>query len=167
MAVVKVNSKMRSNHKDFLRSGSLVQRKFHIFKAGEKDTHHYMKRRNFIFSAAAGIGAVGSAAYYFTRDVEFDIVLARPESLAPLWDAQAIHAIGNQYRANTPGETSTRSLVNILNATLPERKGSIASRLEESITNDFAAGKTVLVDGWILSVTEARQCALASTIQPE
>jgi hypothetical protein len=125
-----------------------------------------MKRRNFILSAAAGIGAVGISTYYFMRGVEFDIVLARPVSLAPILNAQAIHTIGNRYRADTPGETSTRSLVRVLNATLPERNGSVASRLEETITNDFATGKTVLVDGWILSVTEARQCALASTIQP-
>jgi hypothetical protein len=30
------------------------------------------------------------------------------------------------------------------------------------IRDDFAAGRTVLVDGWVLSVTEARQAALYS-----
>jgi len=41
------------------------------------------------------------------------------------------------------------------------------SHLEESIKNDFETGNTVIVDGWILSRTEARQCALLSTINPK
>jgi hypothetical protein len=32
------------------------------------------------------------------------------------------------------------------------------------IQRDFAEGRTVLLDGWVLSVTEARQCALYSLL---
>jgi hypothetical protein len=32
------------------------------------------------------------------------------------------------------------------------------------VARDFADGHTVLVDGWVLSVTEARQCALFSLL---
>jgi len=36
----------------------------------------------------------------------------------------------------------------------------------DQIRDDFGAGRTVVVDGWLLSVTEARQCALYSTLEP-
>jgi hypothetical protein len=34
--------------------------------------------------------------------------------------------------------------------------------IEEQVRDDFAAGRTVVVSGWVLSETEARQCALFS-----
>jgi len=36
--------------------------------------------------------------------------------------------------------------------------------IDDRIRDDFGAGRTVVVDGWLLSVTEARQCALYSTL---
>lgn len=89
-------------------------------------------------------------------DVEYDAIMTEPQSLSLIWDVQKINAIGDQYRTNNPDEASARSLVKLL-ITVPSEK------MGERITNDFETGETVLVDGWILSVTEARQCALAST----
>ena len=34
--------------------------------------------------------------------------------------------------------------------------------IAQQVRDDFAAGRTVVVDGWVLSATEARQCALFS-----
>jgi hypothetical protein len=34
--------------------------------------------------------------------------------------------------------------------------------IDDQIRDDFTAGRTVVVDGWVLSVTEARQAALFS-----
>jgi hypothetical protein len=34
----------------------------------------------------------------------------------------------------------------------------------ELVRSDFAEGRTVVVHGWVLSVTEARQCALFSLL---
>lgn len=120
-----------------------------------------MKRRDFIITAAAGISIVSVSIYYLLNDVEYDSALAQPRSLSLIWDAKTIHAIGDQYRANTPNESSEQPLVKLLN------DAASGSGLEENITNDFATGKIVLVDGWILSITEARQCALSSLISPE
>jgi hypothetical protein len=113
-----------------------------------------MKRRDFVLSAIVGAGVISASAYYLLSDVEYDASLANPQALSYIWDAKTINDIGNQYRTITPAESSQRSLVKLLNST-PSN---------ETIVNDFATGKTVVVDGWILSVTEARQCALASTI---
>ena len=34
--------------------------------------------------------------------------------------------------------------------------------LRNKVTEDFNAGNTILIDGWLLSKTEARQCAFLS-----
>jgi hypothetical protein len=39
---------------------------------------------------------------------------------------------------------------------------SPAESIRSQIQADFAADRTVMLDGWVLSVTEARQCALFS-----
>jgi hypothetical protein len=116
-----------------------------------------MKRRDFVLSAIAGIGVVSISTYYFLSDVEYDAILAHPHSLSLIWDTQTINSIGNQYRTNTPDESSASSLVKLLQPGI--------SNLDEVIEHDFETGKTVIVDGWVLSITEARQCALASTAQ--
>ena len=113
-----------------------------------------MKRREFILLTVAGVGVLSVSTYYFFSDVEYDPALADPHALSFIWDGKAINDIGNQYRAAHPDESSQQSLVKLLKAT----------STDETIANDFATGKTVIVDGWILSLTEARQCALASTI---
>lgn len=112
----------------------------------------FVKRRTFILSTIAGAGVLSASAYYFFSDADYDPALAEPQSLAFIWDTKTINSIGNQYRAMYPDESSKHSLVKLLNTTPTD--GTIA--------NDFATGKTVIVDGWLLSVTEARQCALSS-----
>ncbi|WP_143165098.1 hypothetical protein [Chryseolinea serpens] len=127
-----------------------------------------MKRRDFVLSAVGGIGFISiSAAYYYMSDAGDDDALTQPQSLSLIWDTKAIRHIGNQYRLIVPVENSAHALSNLLRAESFNAGASIVSRLNESITHDFETGNTVLVDGWILSVTEARQCALASTLQPD
>jgi len=36
--------------------------------------------------------------------------------------------------------------------------------VNEQVQLDFARGRTVMLNGWVLSVTEARQCALFSLL---
>lgn len=115
-----------------------------------------MKRRDFILSAAAGVGLVSYSAYYFLSDIEYDPVIAQPQSLSLIWNNEKIRAIGNEYREKTPDESGERALVKLLNT---------GSSPDERVATDFQTGNTVVVDGWILSLTEARQCALASTIE--
>jgi hypothetical protein len=119
-----------------------------------------MKRRNFILLGATGVATVSiPAAFYFLGDVEYDKALADPQSLSLIWDTQTIISTGNKYRSQTPAEDTERSLVKKLSAE--------PSTLEEKIRKDFETGNTVIVDGWILSKTEARQCALFSITEPK
>jgi hypothetical protein len=114
-----------------------------------------MKRRNFILSTAVGIGVVSTAAYYFLHDVEYDLELAKPQSLSLILDDATMKNIGQQYRESFPTEESERSLVKLLNVT----------SIEDHVISDFKNGNIVIIEGWILSQTEARQCALISAQQ--
>ena len=125
-----------------------------------------MKRRNFILIGTAGIAAAAiPAAFRLLRDFEYDPKLADPQSLSLIWDNQAIAAAGNKYRLQTPKEASERSLAKLLVSGNTGHSGTVTASIESQINEDFKAGNTVIVDGWVLSVTEARQCALFSIIE--
>jgi hypothetical protein len=122
-----------------------------------------MKRRDFILLATTtGIAAV-AVPYYYLKDVEYDKTLAEPKHLSMIWDTETISKIGDKYRLQVPDENSERSLVKLLSADIPSSQ--IEQSLEQKIKTDFKNGNTVMIDGWILSVTEARQCALLSTLK--
>ncbi len=124
-----------------------------------------MKRRNFILIGSASIAAVFiSTAYYYLKDIKFDKTLAQPQFLSMIWDTSMISAIGNKYRLQIPNEKKERSLVKLLLADASIGSDTSTLSIDQKIKKDFEAGNTVTVDGWILSVTEARQCALFSTI---
>lgn len=71
-----------------------------------------------------------------------------------IWEPDTIRAVGESYRTIAPEERREDVLVKLLSEQ--------PSALEEKIKDDFRKGDMVLVDGWILSKTEARQCALFS-----
>ena len=122
-----------------------------------------MNRRNFVLLGASGIAAISipTACTYF-GDVEYDPLLAHPQALSLIWDNELIKTIGNKYRSQVPDEKNVRSLVNFLMEDISGNKPLHAEPLEQKIKTDFKTGKTVLVNGWVLSVSEARQCALYS-----
>lgn len=91
-----------------------------------------------------------------------------PESLAPLLDDATMRGIGSAYRAGTPAESTEAVLLSLLLAgpdgSLPSADDTAAARrlVERMVQCDFAAGRTAVAAGWILAITEARQCALLS-----
>ena len=121
-----------------------------------------MKRRNFIVLTAAGTAAIG-ASYWYLRyyDQKYDGSIAEPESLSYIWDSATIVDIGFNYRKQIPEEDSEPSLLKLLSADTNDEVSAIAA-LKKRITSDFETENTIQLDGWILSVTEARQCALFS-----
>lgn len=118
-----------------------------------------MKRRDFVFITSLGTvaAAIPSACSYF-GNAAYDKALAQPAALSLIWDQPSIISIGKKYRELIPDEASQRALVRLLE--------EHAAGIEQKVTEDFHSGNRVLVDGWILSATEARQCALASLEQP-
>jgi hypothetical protein len=76
---------------------------------------------------------------------------------------ERVRQLGAHYRASTPSENSAAALRAALSSGDSSQSPSIKSRsLDDQIRDDFAAERTVIVDGWVLSVTEARQAALFS-----
>lgn len=119
-------------------------------------------------AGTAGIAAILiPTAYYYFKDIEYDPLLAQPKSLSLIWDARKIGEIGNKYRMLVPQEKRANTLVKQLLEETHTNSAAIDEYLAGKIQKDFETGNTVIVDGWILSVTEARQCALFSTIEPK
>ena len=74
-----------------------------------------------------------------------------------------VRQIGSQYRASTPTENTADALRAALASSHGLRIPFIGNgSLDDQIRDDFASGRTVVVGGWVLSVTEARQAALFS-----
>lgn len=122
-----------------------------------------MKRKDFIIITAAGITAIAiPLAYSYFVKFEYDIKLAQPKSLLLIWDNQTINEIGNKYRFQVPQEKNERTLVKQILTEIDS--DNLSLWIENKIKRDFETGNTIQVDGWILSITEARQCALSATI---
>lgn len=127
-----------------------------------------MKRKAFIVtSAALGIGL--PAVYYFKKHKwrNYNPVLI-PELLSSILEEPVIKSIGAAYIKQRPQE-GTKDLLK--KAVLANSTGGLQATsdhdalkifINDKITNEFKTGNTVLADGWILSETEARQCALFS-----
>lgn len=121
-----------------------------------------MKRRNFILLAGAGAATLGVGyCYWGSEGPAYAEQLARPTALARLWDQATLRELGVAYRRRVPGENTEAVLVRLL-AGDPEGTPPDAAALQAAVERDFAAGRTLLLQGWVLSVTEARQCALLS-----
>ncbi|HEY4197114.1 MAG TPA: hypothetical protein VGM63_16345 [Mucilaginibacter sp.] len=92
-------------------------------------------------------------------------VLEQPLFFAHLVDSKTIQETGLSYRKLFPAEDSQTTLTGLLlGKNAPEDKKLIQSSLDKQVDDDFKAGKTVTAAGWVLSITEARQCALYSIL---
>lgn len=126
-----------------------------------------MKRRHFlrvsIFgAAAAGLPIIGCNA--FSGDSQS---LSQPFTLGHFCDEEAIREIGKAYQAMEPMAKDAEALRKVLltdimggNTTPKETDRVPARKVKDRITKDFAENLVVTPAGWVISRTEARQCAL-------
>jgi len=120
-----------------------------------------LDRRRFLQLSAAGVVA-GLADSACTRDTSVDAqALARPALLEMLGTARTLE-IGTHYRAAVPGENTVAALRDAISSSQHEFPWIRRRSVDEQIRDDFAAGRTIVISGWVLSMTEARQCALYS-----
>ena len=132
-----------------------------------------MKRRHFIFYTVFSTAAVSIPFLNCSSpDQELDKKLAMPETLAQTYDEKTIMEIGQAYGKTYPDEYSISDLEKLLTKTETgksiagsETAEMINSTLNEMVKKDFQTGDTVVLNGWILSKTEARQCALFTLIK--
>ena len=122
-----------------------------------------LTRRRFLVRTAIAAAALGSGVQG-VRSLR-DAFGHRPldeQVLHIFRHRESARRLGRAYLAARPEEASVRFLLEGL-AHLP-RAGSNDLRHAIVAANaaDFAAGRVVRVDGWILSQTEARACAIVA-----
>ena len=124
-----------------------------------------LDRRHFL--RLAGATAVALAGTDCTRGSDYDSTsMARPALLDAL-SAPAVRAIGNRYRALNRDEAESKTLQSAIRGARPLTTrlfGAPPASLESLVKADFENGRTIVIDGWVLSLTEARQCALYSLL---
>lgn len=131
-----------------------------------------MKRRSFI--VALIVSLLGSSVFFFIRWFQSSNKsrgLAQPRFLSMLCDQSTIRMLGRAYLELKPTEINGDVL---LNGLLPGKSHKIflktqdlfmaESQIEKKIKQDFDNDNIVVVQGWVLSITEARQCAIFSMI---
>jgi hypothetical protein len=118
-----------------------------------------LNRRRFLQVAAVGVIA-GIASARYRRLTSHDGPVDRPELLLML-GPDRVRELGTHYRSVTPAENNADALREAL-ADGQARPFFGRKPIADMVRDDFADGRTVVVDGWVLSVTEARQAALFS-----
>jgi len=122
-----------------------------------------LDRRRFIALAAAMAAGVAGSACGGGGDIRG---LAQPDLVAVL-GPDVVRRLGQHYRESVPRESDAPRLEAAIRASRPwtARMGVRPFVVADQVRDDFDANRTVVVDGWLLSVTEARQCALYSALQ--
>ena len=126
-----------------------------------------MKRRTFIVAACVTAVSLPIINYSWSSLHQHD-PLIYPEELSQLCDEQSIRDIGIKYRSSFPEENSKEVITQlILSGSISKTvKISEKEKLSEAIKKktflDFFDNQIVIINGWVLSKTEALQCALFS-----
>jgi hypothetical protein len=124
-----------------------------------------LSRRSLFKAAVAAVVAAAGAGYRHAPTQE-SILAARLRALVP--HAAAAAVLGAAYLERVPSEASTDTLVA---AILPDRSADRARTLGDGlrdtvgqrVRDDFATGRTLVLRGWVVSVTEGRLAALVLT----
>jgi hypothetical protein len=128
-----------------------------------------MKRKDFIQLSAFATAAISLPLLHSCNASGSGQAMAQLNFLSRLFDEQTIKKTGASYLQKIPAEKNLNKLVQLLadNSSIAASSDekAIHQYLEEKIKKDFDEGKTVMVNGWVLSVTEARQCALFSLVK--
>jgi hypothetical protein len=127
-----------------------------------------MKRSDFIQLSAFAAAAISLPLLHSCSPPAGEQGFSKPLFLSHLFDEKTISEAGKVYIEKTPAEKDAEKLIQLLsgNSSVKDSKDETAIHqyLDQKIKEDFETGKTVLVKGWVLAVTEARQCALFSVL---
>lgn len=120
-----------------------------------------MDRRNFIITSSGTlVYLVFPLISCTSSDKDLIRVITPPLSMSSILDSTTITQLGKSYLEKYPAENSVSQLVDLI----IKETGSNPDELQEKIKQDFREHNTVILQGWLLSITEARQCALFSLI---
>lgn len=123
-----------------------------------------LTRRRFVQACAALSLAVGMPGCRPRRET-----LATARGLtAHLVNREEWLAVGAAHLASTPQPPRLEDLVTTLAKNLgwsADQDGDLASRLGARIRDEFEAGRTTLVEGWLLAESEVRMAAVVALIE--
>ena len=130
--------------------------------------NRYMKRKDFIQLSAFAAAAISLPLLHSCSPSVNNRAISQPVFLSRLFDESTIKETGKAYLQKAPAENDDDKLVRLLAdnssiATSADEK-TIHEYLDKKVKQDFETGNTVLVKGWVLAITEARQCALFSLV---
>ena len=120
-----------------------------------------MKRRRFLLLSLFGLFISLVGIWYYKLKSATGKDLRHPIDLAEICDQNTLINIGNTYRRLTD-ENNKKHLEELLLKDAEVHHTEIKTGLKTKVAEDFNTGNTILIDGWLLSITEARQCALLS-----
>lgn len=129
-----------------------------------------MKRRTFLLittTVTLAVISVPVIRYYNKKQKSYD-PLVMPDELSRFCDIKTIREIGISYRNLTPEENEKKKLTELLltdydgKLTVASDYGRVIGLLDKKIYRDFQEYKIQVLGGWVISTTEARQCALFS-----
>ncbi len=117
-----------------------------------------------ISAATASTAAVACVAWRFADNLGDDYLA---QDLAKVFDSYKVYAasVGESYLQCVPHEADPTVLAKLLKIdarALPMDKAALRRYIRDRIRQDFAEGRTTDVNGWILSSTEARLCAITA-----
>jgi|GEM_PF-198472 len=88
----------------------------------------------------------------------------RPDLLSHVTDKAAIRKIGKAYITAHPDEANADTLYEKIMkghpGSSPMTTDELTAYLNNAVAADFTNDRLVVASGWVVSVTEARQCAL-------
>lgn len=127
-----------------------------------------MLRRDFLRLSTGALAATLGSLSGCTMVPEPSPTLADAATLGTFADDTTIREIGRAYLEEQPREARP---VRLVRALLEDERGDLMDQgdpealqrfLLEKVRADFDADRTVVVEGWVLARTEARQAALFS-----
>ena len=128
-----------------------------------------MKRRKFLITTTAALAvAAVPTVWYLNNKKKVYHPLVMPEELGNFCEEKVIREIGMQYRKETPAESDKAKLEQLLLSDASGKqvsssdKEAVALLIEKKTLDDFNTSRILILKGWVISVTEARQCALFS-----
>jgi len=125
-----------------------------------------MERRKFIALSATALA--GLAIPFACASENYKNIVAAMPKLSPLekfCTEKELHDIGTKYIATVPEEGDLSTIgkyifKNDAGQLVDANPAAIEKLLDAKIAMDFQADHTTIVDGWVISITEARVCGV-------
>lgn len=128
-----------------------------------------MKRRKFLLATTAALAVAAVPTVWYLRNQKKNYhPLLMPEELGNFCEEKVIREIGISYRKQVAAEDNKAKLEQLLltddagKQVAYADKEAVALLMEKKTLSDFNSSNITIQGGWVISVTEARQCALFS-----